>query len=171
MYPGRVYPLASASGTAGTSMSMSCRSNSCHGRSFRYSHSQAAPREATPVALHCSPQWRGGAAAGSGALRQSGSDQPGAQATDGRGQAGADWQWRLRQSCTRAAFRPSDGTPAPGGLGRRNLQPAGDRLEAGGSTAALQLRRHHPGALAHHIQHRSTAHQPPATDRQAGGGV
>ena len=153
------------------SMSMSCRSNSCRGRLSSYSHSQAVQREATVAALHCSSQWRGGVAAGSGAFRQSGSDQPGAQAAGGRGQVGADRQWRLRQSCTRPAFGPADGTSAPGGLGRRNLRSAGHCLAAGSSAAALQLRCHHPGALAHHIRYRPTAHQPLAADRQASGGV
>ena len=128
---------------------------------------EAVQREGAATALDRGPQWRGCVAAGSGALRQSGPDQPCPEATGERGQAGADRPGGLRQGGARTDLRHSDGPPAPGGSGRRNLRSAGDPLATGGGTTALQRATHHPGALAHHLRYGQTTDQPPAPDRQA----
>lgn len=132
---------------------------------------QSCQREATSAAFDRGPQRRGGAAAGCGAFRQSGPGEPRAEATGGRGQAGADRYRCVRQSGPWADLRHPDGTSAAGRLGRRNLRSAWHPLAAGGSAAPLQRASHHPGAVAHHIRHREAAHQPPPADRQTGGGV
>jgi len=128
-------------------------------------------REETPAALDCRTLGRGGAAARPGAFRKSGPGEQSPEPTGGRRQAGADRYGRVRQSGAWADFRHPDGAPAAGRVGRRNLRSSGYFLAAGGSAAPLQRAPHHPGALAHHVRHRQTAHQPPPADRQAGGGV
>ena len=130
---------------------------------------QTGQREAAAAAFDRGPQRRGGAAARSGAVRKSGPAEQGPQSAGGRGQAGADRNRCVRQSGPWADLRHPDGTPALGGAGGRNLREAGHPLAAGGSATPLQRASHHPGALAHHVRHRQTAHQPPPADRQAGG--
>ena len=173
--PVRILPAMTGLAPAqGTSMSMYSSPEPSCGKLFGYYQPwatirQASLREAAAAALHCGTPGRGGVAAGTSALWQPGPDQPGAQATGGRGQAGADRHGRVRQSCTWPDFRHPDGSAAAGGVGSRNLRPAGYLLAAGGSAAPLQRAAHHPGALAHHVRHRQAAHQPPPADRQTGG--
>lgn len=132
---------------------------------------QAGQREAAAAAFDRGPQRRGGAAARPGAIRKSGPGEQSPEPTGGRRQAGADRHGRVRQSGPWADLRHPDGAPAAGRVGRRNLRSAWHPLAAGGSAAPLQRASHHPGALAHHVRHRQTAHQPPPADRQTGGGV
>ncbi len=128
-------------------------------------------REGAHPALDRGAPRRSGAAAGSGALWQCGADQPGVEAADRRGQAGADRHGGVCQGGAGPDLRHSDGTPAPWSAGRRNLRSAWDPLAAGCGTAALQRTAHHPGALAHDLRYRKAPHQSAAADRQAGGGV
>ena len=143
---------------------------SCHFPS-QASRGALGQREGAHPTLDCSAPWRGGASTGSGAFRQPGPDQPCTQAVgDGR-KAGEDWHGRVRQSGAWANLWYPDGAPDARSVGRRNLREAGHPLAAGGSATPLQRAAHHPGALAHHVRHRQTAHQPPPADRQEGGGV
>ncbi len=130
---------------------------------------QTCQREAAAAAFDRGPQRRGGTPARSGAVRKSGPAEQGPQSAGGRGQAGAHRPGGLCQGGARPDFTYSDGTPALGGAGGRNLREAGHLLAVGGSATPLQRAPHHPGALAHHVRHRQAAHQPPPADRQAGG--
>ena len=148
----------------------SCGNCSSHDQP-RATSRQTCQREAAAAAFDCGPQRRGGAAARPGAFRKSGPGEQSPEPTGGRGQAGADRNRCVRQSGPWADLRHPDGTPALGGAGGRNLRAAGHPLAAGVSAAPLQRASHHPGALAHHVRHRQTAHQPSPADRQAGGGL
>lgn len=143
------------------------------GNCSSHDHSQAVSRqswqsEAASAAFDLGPERRGGAAAGCGAVRQSGPSEPRAEATGGRGQAGSYRHGRVRQSEAWGTFWYADGQATARSIGRRNLRSARDSLAAWCCTAPLQLRGHHPGAMAHHLQYGQTAHQPTAADRQTG---
>lgn len=155
-------------------MSKLCSPNHSRGTPFCHSPCQACrgslgQREGTHPALDRGAPRRGGAAPGSGALWQCGSDQSGVEAADRRGQAGADRHGGVRQGGSGPDLRHSDGTPAPWSAGRRNLRSSWHPVAAGCGTAALQRKAHHPGALAHHLRYGQASHQPAAADRQAGG--
>lgn len=151
-----------------SSLNPSCGNCSSHDPPQATSR-QTCQREAATAAFDRGPQRRGGAAARSGAFRQPGPAEQGPESAGGRGQAGAHRPGGLCQGGARPDFPHSDGTPTLGGAGGRNLRAAGHPLAARGSATPLQRAAHHPGALAHHIRHRQTAHQPPPADRQAGG--
>ncbi len=153
-----------------SSLNPSCGNRSSHNQSQATSR-QTCQREAAAAAFDRGPQRRGGAATRSGAFRKSGPGEQGPESAGGRGQACAHRPGGLCQGGARPDFRYSDGTPDPGSAGDRNLRAAGHPLAAGGCATPLQRAAHHPGALAHHVRHRQTAHQPPSADRQAGGGV
>ena len=175
--PERILPVLTGLAPAQrTNMSMYSSPDPSCGKLFGHCQPQATIRQAilrkaAAAGLHCGTLGRGGVAAGTSALWQPGPAQPGAQATGSRGQACTHRPGGLPQGGARPDFWHSNGPPAPGGPGRRNLQSAGDPLAAGGSATPLQRAAHHPGALVHHVRHRQTAHQPPPADRQASGGV
>ena len=146
-----------------------CRGGNHASSNRQISNRQASQREAATAALDRRVQWRGGAAARSGAFRKSGPGEQSPESAGGRGQACAHRPGGLCQGSARTDFWHSNGTPALGRVGRRNLRSAGHSLAVGGSAAPLQRSAHHSGALAHHVRHRQTAHQPPSADRQAGG--
>ena len=155
-------------------MSMPSSPNPSCGKRSSHNQPQATScktgqREAAAAAFDRGPQRRGGAAAGSGAVWKPGPGEQGPQSAGGRGQAGAHRPGGLCQGGARPDLTSSYGTPALGGAGGRNLREAGHSLAAGGSATPLQRAAYHPGALAHHVRHRQTAHQPPPADRQAGG--
>ena len=155
-------------------MSMFCAQHPVCGRHSRHSIPQASGTahqqcEATPAALDCRTLGRGGLAARTDAFWQCGASQQGTQ-TAGEGRpVGSYRHGCVRQGETWGTFWCTDGQATARSIGSRNLRSARDSLAAWRCTAPLQLRGHHPGAMAHHLQYGQTTHQPTAADRQTGG--